>query len=164
MYLNLASLYSSMEEVEEKTFSFQMIVLKNIDKVVTSKALGQKEEYASRVESALKLCAVYYPDSIKLSIQADMQSLRNEIMRLKEVEKNEATRDKKILDLKVDFAETHEAYVYAPLSKIGIIKLEDEGTINYNRIDIKSIADAVRSSKGLHTATKDINIEQGEKI
>lgn len=147
-----------MEDSQQQNYSFDWVVLSTIMNIIKSKANNEKDKYTSYVESGLRLLMVYYPDRLKIAIQEDMESLRNEIQKLKATEKNEVTKEKKIMELKMDFAETHEAYVFTALTKVGIIKIQEEGVIDFEKHDINQIARAVRAGGAKLDALKESGI------
>jgi hypothetical protein len=100
-----------------------------------------------QTEFALQLLLSYFTPSTRTKINEDFNTLRSEIDKIKkDKELNEISRKQKILNLRIDFADAHRSFCMAALSKVGIIKVMEEGKIDLDNRDINELSHAIRHS------------------
>jgi len=149
----------NMEESDTKnlTLTHSLLVLNTIEKMLDCHARGDVERYFAYLEDALQLEVHYIDPAVRQAIQKDFELFRNKARSIKESNDHEESKKKKILDLKMDFAESHKFFALFALNRVGLVKLAEEGTIDFKSTDFDSLKRVIRDS-GAGTETKLIEV------
>lgn len=134
------------EQYSEINLSYNWLVLDSIKKMRDAQARKDQEQFVILFDFCLRLLIPYIAIELKEQIDTDRRTLLMETTRIKRDEKNYETAKKKILDLRVDFADAHLGYVMGALSTVGIVQVRDDGIINFNKIDIETTQNIIRQS------------------
>lgn len=67
----------------------------------------------------------------------------------------EPTKKGMVEKLRLNFIETHEAYIYLNLPRTGIIQLQEDGVVDFTKHDFEEFSKIVRNSKGFSSAVKE---------
>jgi len=134
-------------ERQDINLNYTWLVLDTIRQMRNAAANGEREKYVAHAEFAIQLLLSYFPPSTRKAIEEDFKTMQKMMASIKtNKELNEISRTKQILDLRLDFADTHRSFCMAALSKVGIIKVLEEGKIDLKNRDIDEIAHAIRHS------------------
>jgi len=134
-------------EKQDINLNYTWLVLDTIRQMRNAAANQERERYVVQTEFALQLLLSYFTPGTRKAIETDFKTLREEIDKIKkEKNLNEISRKQKILNIKVDFADAHRSFCMAALSKVGIIKVMEEGKIDLSTRDINEISHAIRHS------------------
>lgn len=130
--------------------SLEWFIVNTITKMRDANAENDKDKYFVYFNYALRTAIPYLSTHTRASIEKDYDTFRGYEKAIKEDAKlNEATKQLKIRELKEQFADTHQVFIFIALSKMGIIKVREEGVISFEKLDIDQIATVIRSQKGL---------------
>lgn len=141
------------EDITETSLNHSILVLDTIRKMRDSEAGGDYVKYADYFFFALQLLIPYIPTETRKRIEEDYLLLIEAIKEAKEGKSHKTSKTTDIKELRRNFADTHRAYLMSGLSRTGIIKVLDEGTIDFTQMDIDTIAGIIRNSgTGLNKA------------
>ena len=137
-----------MQVGEGNTGQFNIACLNRVERMCNRREDGDLEKYYIACRYALFFVISGITKEKREAILADMRTLDAELGRIYQTEKNDATRREKMLAVQVEFAETHEFYIFEAFSRIGILHISDEGVLDFDKRDIDSITGLVRAGAG----------------
>ena len=137
-----------MQVGEGNTGQFNIACLNRVERMCNRREDGDLEKYYIACRYALFFVISGITKEKREAILADMRTLDTELGRIYQTEKNDATRREKMLAVQVEFAETHEFYIFEAFSRIGILHISDEGVLDFDKRDIDSITGLVRAGAG----------------
>lgn len=105
--------------------------------------------YFTYFNAAFHMMLNYLPVETKQELQAEWDDYQEKYYEIKAKEKNESTRDKKIMELREDFADKHKMFVYTALQHRGWQKPQIDGELNLNELTPEQLAILVRSNEKL---------------
>ena len=142
---------------QDVTLNYNYLLLDTIKKMRDSQASKDQDSSWTHFKFALKLVNPYLPMEIRKDIEEDYRRLEEKIKEIKECKENEETRKNRIRKLKDSFGEAHEYYIMSALSRVGIIKVTDEGVLDLDELDLATQVKGIirASSKGLIKAVED---------
>ena len=126
--------------------NYNWLVLDTIRKARDAKAAGNKETYAIYSEYALQLLIPYISRELRFVCEADYKLLVDAIASIKSHSENEQSRKMQIIELRADFADAHRSFTMAALAKVGIVKVTEEGVIDFSILDLDQMKAIVHSS------------------
>lgn len=141
-----------MENVAEINLSYTWLVLDSIKKMRDAEASGDLDRFSIYFNFCLRLVIPYMDITLKKNVDDDINLLNQYTTLIRENEPNEETRKKKIKEARAEFANTHMGYVMGTLSKIGLIKVGQDGVIDFTKTDIEQLKQIIRSNEGLERA------------
>jgi hypothetical protein len=108
-----------------------------------AKANEQWYKYWVHFKFAMQLLVPYMTVETRKKIEKEYQELLKQIEEIEEKNIARASKDKEIEDVKVEFAETHEHYILSALGRVGIIKVSEEGVLDFNTFDFDVLRQAI---------------------
>lgn len=130
--------------------SLEWFMVNTITKMRDANAENDKDKYYVYFNYALKTSIPYLSTHTRASVEKDYEAFRGYEKEIKEDKNlNEATKQLRLRELKEQFADTHQLFIFIALTKMGIIKVREEGVISFEKLDIDQIATVIRSQKGL---------------
>jgi len=149
-----------MGEDTQTALTYNYLVLDTIQKMRDAQAEGNRDKYFVYFDYAMGFAIHHLDLDTRRKVEDSRKTLKTELKRIKEqVDLNDQTRKLMILELKESFANAHRYYVMLVLSKIGVVKVSEEGVIDFNDFDIDELAKVVRSDRGLNSAM-DSNVKK----
>ena len=146
------------QHVEPGSNSFDWLFLDTLRRMRDAAAEGNSAKYFTYTEWSLDLVVSHIPAEARKGIKEDYKLLRKlkmDILNDKTI--NEQSKKKIIDELKHDWADAHKLYAFLALPKLGIVKREEDGTIDFKKLDIDRLAKLVRS---LHDPVKQLKEEE----
>lgn len=153
------------QPTDDQNLTHQFLFLDTLRKMRDSEANQDDHKYYTYFKFALRLGMGYLDVSQREKIEADYKKMLDDTSILIGAEgKNEETKRFEIRMLKNHFAETHEYYLMAALPRLGIVKIADEGLIDFEKEDIETLKKIVRagSHSGLPSSIKRVLENEGE--
>jgi hypothetical protein len=145
-----------MENFSEKidaNYNYNFIVMQTIGKMRDAQARGDLASYWIYFDYALGLVSSYIEAPIAREIQNDYNILNEAIRKIEESNIAETSKKMHIEKLRANFADAHRFYVMNALNRIGVLKLEDEGVIDFSLFDMERTTRVVRNSVSLKEGT-----------
>jgi hypothetical protein len=124
--------------------NYQIILL--ITKMHDAKLNEDWKRYWWAFDSIVKITKTHFSENTKKYIQSEYNKLYYAETELKK-EPNETTRDNKIFELRKNFALTYESVITDGLIGMDIIKVDNEGMINFGEQDIEDLSHVIRSRR-----------------
>lgn len=137
----------------ENNFNYNYLLIQTILKMRDALADGDIERYWVYFEVALKLVISHLDFQLKGEIQQDyavLEAALKKIQNLKDSELNAQSKKALINKLKCDFANAHNFYIMQALNRVGVVKVEDEGVIDFESVDLDTMTKIVRDT---HTSS-----------
>ncbi len=149
-----------MGDDQPTALTYNFLVLDTIQKMRDAQAAGDKDKYFVYFDYAMGFAIHHLDTDTRRKIEDARKLFAKEVRKIKEGSMHDDEKRKDMQALKEDFANNHRYYVMLTLSKIGIVKVMDEGVIDFNELDIEGLKRVVRSDRGLEAAM-DANIKKG---
>ena len=127
----------------------EILCFKFIEWMETNLANKNIYAYFSYFDAAFHMMMNYLPMDVKLELQQEYDLFQEKYYALKENEKNDRTKEIKILELKEDFANKHKMFVYQALQNRGFQKPPIDGEINSKELTPQEMAILVRGPQNL---------------
>jgi hypothetical protein len=124
--------------------SYQIVI--RIAKMQDAKSNGNWEKYWWEFDSVMKICRPFFPDTQIQFLQEEYNKLHHAENVIREKFPNEKSQEKYLLELRRDFALTYEHIISLGLEGMDIIKLTQDGIIDFNAHDLKTLTKVVRYS------------------
>ena len=150
---------------QDVAFSYNFLVVDSLRKMCDARADNNWSRYFSFFEFAFRLLVPHIPIEERVKIEANyhaMQAKIVEIEALSSAAENDESKKIKIIALRRDFADAHLYYLDLGLSKIGVIKIADDGIINLTDESLGSMKAIVRMSGGIRSSAKQV-LARGEE-
>ena len=146
---------------EGNTGTFNMACLNRVERMCNRREEGEIDKYFIAFRYALFFVISSIPAHTKQKIIGDFAKL-DQAIRTIELSQTiaEQTKRAEILNLKRDFAETHEYHIFDAFSRIGILHITDEGALDFTKRDIDKLRTAVSGAQGTPSAIKAIAKEE----
>jgi hypothetical protein len=138
-------------------------ILWRLNQLHESKALHNWATYWENFHSCAIIISPYLSNENKIKLQDEYNKLTHLIKHIKKNEPNEKSRDKKILDARVQFAYTHEIFIVHALSNLDIIKKQVDGEINFEKSDLDLFEKIIRNSTGMPDMDRKLKKAEGEE-
>jgi hypothetical protein len=135
------------EQPQEQNLNVNWLVLDTIRRLRDSKAAGQKEQYFALTDFGLKLVQSYFPLDVRKMLDQDYTMFRVEAKRIRETEKAEVSRKKLIDELNYEFAEAHDGRLMSALARMGIIKNQEDGVIDFSELSMDQYAEIIQNRR-----------------
>lgn len=153
-----------MPENELTNFSltFDVLFLKRVDLMMNAAGEDDIDKYFTNFKFALKMVMSYLDIQTRAAIEADYNLF---LKALKKIEEdgtlNPESKKLQIRKIKNTFADGHNLYIFACFSRIGIIRIKEEGKLDFSVLDIDQMAQIVRGrEKGIvKTATEVMKVD-----
>lgn len=143
------------QATHDENLTFQFLYLDTLRKMRDSEANQDDHKYYTYFKFALQMGMGYLDVSQREKIETDHKKMQQDTAILISADgKNVETKKFEINMLKLHFAETHEYYLMAALQRLGIVKIMDDGLIDFEKEDIGTLKKIVREGSGLPTAIK----------
>jgi hypothetical protein len=131
---------------QDLALSYTWLVLDSIKKMRDAQAAGERDKYVIHFEFILQLLIPHIDVKLRTTINKDRETLQKEITKIRKENTNEQSRKSLILDLREDFANSHRGYIFAALSRVGIIRVSEDGIIDFNSTDMATLQAIIRNS------------------
>jgi len=148
---------SGEDVTRDESFTFDILIMRNIDRMIIAKSNNERWKYWIYFSEVIKLMSAYIPMGIRTKMEASYVRLIGEISTIKASAEHDQSKKEKILQLQYDFADEYEYLLSKALSRTGLIKVKDEGEIDVEDIDIKTMQEIITRSK----TTKQMMMERG---
>jgi hypothetical protein len=126
----------------------EYFLIDKLDKICESKALKNNHQYYIYVSFCLKTVQAYFDFETREKLNNDfrkLESIEKEIMKTNE-DRNNPSKIKEIENLRYDFCEKHEGYIMSAFSRMRIIDLEEEGVIDFEKLNLEQIRKIVTTN------------------
>jgi hypothetical protein len=142
----------------ENNFNYNYLLVQTILKMRDARAERRIPEYWSYFEDAMQLVVSHLDFKLKGEIQQDYTILAAAINRIENSTVNPQTKVTLINDITKDFANAHKFYIMQALNRVGVVKVEDEGVIDFESVDLDTMTKIVRdtSGKSVINATEEV--------
>ena len=143
------------------SFQYQILVLREVEKMIDDHARKDKWQYFSHFRASFELLQRHLDMEDLQALEADWKVLKEMIKKLgQDTKKDESVRKKETEELQENFADNHRFYIYKAFTKAGIIRPEQEGTMDFNKHDIEQVKSIIRA--GATPSSVDRVIERTE--
>lgn len=137
-------------------------------KMRDAKAEHAKYQYWVYFEFAIQLVLSYLEPGIAAYIQEDFNSMDDKIQIMKQTPGlSEKTREMTTDLFHEEFADRHRYYILKALNKIGIVKVSEDGDIDFGKLDLQVMSEIIRSSSNIRsvaTSTTESAIQTSKDI
>lgn len=128
----------------ENNFNYNYLLVQTILKMRDAQADNATAKYWTYFEYALGLVISHLDFQLRGEIQQDYAILATAINKIKTSKINPQTKTMMINRIKEDFADAHRFYIMQALNRVGVVKVEDEGLIDFESTDIDMMTRIVR--------------------
>lgn len=136
-------------------FNYNYLVVQTIMKMRDAKAKRDWWEYWVSFEFAMQLVLSYLEPVVSKEIQLDYSDMDKRIQAIRlNALMHESARQTNIDQMRTDFADRHRYYVLKALNKIGIVKVAEDGVVDFDSTELQTLAAVIRSDR------KDDNTEK----
>jgi len=140
---------ASGQDTSNFSLTFDVILLKRADLMMNAAADGDIQRYYTNFRFAIQLVISYLDIKTRTSLQADMDKLEILMKAINEApDLNPESKKNKILTLKQDFADNHTVYIFGCFSRVGIVRIREEGRLDFKVLDIDQMAQIVQGASG----------------
>lgn len=140
---------ASGQDVSNFSLTFDVILLKRADLMMNAAADGDINRYYTNFKFALQLVISYLDIKTRTALQADMDKLDILIDSINAApDLNPESKRGKILALKESFADKHTVYIFGCFSRVGIVRIKEEGRLDFKVLDIDKMAQIVQGASG----------------
>ncbi len=139
--------YSTAENYaqNETTFSEKIVIMKNLDKMVNAEASKNFYSHFVYFKAVFYWLMPHMEIDDRKVCEADWRRLVSGELYIKRSEKNDASKSKEIEDLRRNFIESHQYYLYSTLPRASITQINEEGDLDYNKKDFDILRSVIRS-------------------
>lgn len=130
----------------ENNFNYNYLLVQTILKMRDAEADDNTKQYWVYFKTALKLVISHLDFQLKGEIEQDYAVLHAAFKKIESSNMNEASKLTWVNRIKNDFAGAHDFYIMQALNRVGVVKVEDEGIIDFESTDIDTFTRAVRDS------------------
>lgn len=151
----------NQQGMNDQVFTPAWYIMSRITKMSDAKASDNVAQAYSYFEDALKILTPFMEPMTKKDIQLDylvFRKVRDEIQNNTKID--DISKRDELNKLKRSFMETHELYLYIALPKAGVIRLEEEGEIDFEKLAFDKVQRIVRSKSISEGVDKYANPEQ----
>jgi hypothetical protein len=144
--------------------TYHNTVLGSVQAMTRARASQDWHAYCSYYMDALEMLMPFIPAKLRPGIEADLRAVYSEVAVIRGGQgiSGEA-KVKQELEVLRDFSDHHKGYLYICFERAGIIKLREEGVLDFDEIDIETVAKVVRNaSSGLPNALKEAGAIKGD--
>jgi len=113
-------------------------------KMRDAKARRDWWEYWVHFEFAIQLVLSYLEPRAAADVQKDFDAMDAKIQSLMKSDLNESTKEILINKLRAEFSDRHRYYVLKALNKIGIVKVAEEGVVDFDSTEIDTLTKIIR--------------------
>lgn len=146
-------------EIERTNWTEEQLVMQFIGKARMAKAEKNIFAYFTFFEGAFGMMLAYMPLDIRKECEADYMDFIVKRHEIQKSDKNEKTKTDAINDLMLNFADTHNLFVYQSLQYRGWQKPEIDAELDWKDITVDEFEALVRAKKLLPSEE-----ENGAKI
>jgi len=132
----------------ENNFNYNYLLVQTILKMRDAQAEDDVKKYWVYFEYGIGLVISHLDFQLKGEIQKDYTILAAAFNRIMNSSINPETKKSLINGLKEDFANAHRFYIMQALNRVGVVKVEDEGIIDFESVDIDTMTKIVRDTSG----------------
>jgi hypothetical protein len=125
----------------ENNFNYNYLLVQTILKMRDAQAEAQ---YWTYFEYAMGLVVSHLDFQLKGEIQQDYGILAAAIVKIHNSSVNPQTKITLINRIKEDFANAHRFYIMQALNRVGVVRVEDEGVIDFESTDLDTMTRIVR--------------------
>ena len=130
----------------ENNFNYNYLLVQTILKMRDAQAEDKPNEYWVFFDYGLGLVISHLDFQLRGEIQQDYTVLMAAIRKIHESTVNDQTKKRLSTDLKADFANAHRFYIMQALNRVGVVRIEDEGVIDFESTDIDTFTKVVRDT------------------
>jgi len=149
---------------EAVPMSYDILIMTLTRNMITAKANDDKWKYWVYFSSTIKLLKMYFNPDLRKQIQDDYDLM---VVKIKQVQENKQLNDSskktEIEKMRTEFADEHEMYLANGIARSGIVKVRDEGTIDFNKIELDSMTQIIRSHTGMEKAADSQGLSLSDK-
>jgi hypothetical protein len=132
-------------------FNYNYLVIQTTMKMRDAKAKQDWWEYWVHFEFAIQLVLSYLEPAVAKEIQLDFDEMDKKIQALgvacKAGQIAEKTKEIQLNELRREFSDRHRYYVLKALNKIGIVKVAEDGIVDFDSTDLKTMATVIRTDR-----------------
>ena len=138
-------------------YNFNYLVIQTIMKMRDAKADGDKRRYWVYFEFAIQLVLSYLEPGILAYIQKDFDTMEEQIQLIQhDMRIADKTKEVSIDFLHSDFSDRHRYFILKALNKIGIVKVSEDGDIDFDKLDLQLMAQIIRKGHGAEETEQQI--------
>lgn len=130
----------------ENNFNYNYLLVQTILKMRDAQAEERASQYWVYFEYGLGLVVSHLDFQLRGEIQQDYALLMAAIQKINSSKVNDASKKSLAIRLKEDFANAHRFYIMQALNRVGVVRIEDEGVIDFESTDIDTFTKVVRDS------------------
>ena len=130
----------------ENNFNYNYLLVQTILKMRDAEAEKRIAQYWTYFEYALGLVISHLDFQLRGEIQQDYAILQAAIRKVWSSKLHDQSKETYINRLKEDFADAHRFYVMQALNRVGIVRVEDEGIIDFESTDLDTFTKVVRDT------------------
>jgi preprotein translocase subunit Sec61beta len=141
----------------------QYLILKTVEAMSDAHAEKDKWKYFSKFRTAYDLLLNYFDNEDREKMEIDFRALKQAIKEIAISKNNEASKKEMIDKIQENFADEHRYYIFNSFAKAGIIRLEQEGSMDFTKHDMEEIKKIVRtgaSEANLERIVGEVEIEK----
>ena len=128
-------------------YNYNYLVIQTIMKMRDAKAEHAKYQYWTYFEFAIQLVLSYLEPGIAAYIQQDFNVMDEKIQAMKRTSGlSDKTREMTTDLLHEEFADRHRYYILKALNKIGIVKVSEDGDIDFGKLDLQVMSDIIKAN------------------
>lgn len=135
----------SNQENLENNFNYNYFLIQTILKMRDSEAQHELAAFWIYFKYAFGLVTSHFDFQLRADIQKDYDIMDVAIKRIEKSGIADSSQKNMINNLRAKFAQAHLFYVMQALNRVGIVKLEEEGTIDFESTDLETFTKIVRS-------------------
>lgn len=130
----------------ENNFNYNYLLVQTILKMRDAQADETISRYWTYFEYGMGLVISHLDFQLKGEIQQDYAILQAAFTKINNTNLNDASKKTLINRLKEDFANAHRFYIMQALNRVGIVRVEDEGVIDFESTDLDTFTKIIRDT------------------
>lgn len=139
---------SGSYEQQDINFNYNYLVIQTIMKMRDAKADGDIWRYWVNFEFGIQLVLSHLEPKVASLVQLDYDAMEAIILKIKTLEDNPESQKVEVNKLRENFADTHRVFLMKCLNKIGIVKVAEDGTIDFDSTELSLMEKMVRVPSG----------------
>ena len=128
----------------ENNFNYNYLLVQTILKMRDAQAEDAISQYWVYFEYAMGLVISHLDFQLKGEIQQDYTILATAFNKINDSSLNPESKKALIKSLEADFANAHRFYIMQALNRVGVVRVEDEGIIDFESTDLDTMTRIVR--------------------
>ena len=150
-------------ENQNISFQYQILVLREVEKMLDDHAMKDKWKYFSHFRASFELLQRHLDIEDLQELEKDWVLLKDAIKKINTDKNLDASVRKTITeDIQENFADNHRFYIYKAFTKAGIIRPEQEGTMDFSKHDIEQVKAIIRAGGSKSAIERVIERKEGD--